>query len=227
MAGASVPSALPLLGDQPQRAMLVRGREGLGQPQDGREDGMAPRAGSRGREPVLGVGGEGVSMGSWHGTTWNAWVPTGKPRARGSGPRWGGPAAFKGTSSRLSLSRELGEGDVQRAGPALGAEQASGYLAQSPRAAFLFGSIRLQSKHWQIGIPTWALTNSNRLGHDFQLICLGQKCSACPGLAEESRTLLTSPQPLGPAELSPDGSFLSILPAWWFGSCTGMQGTWA
>lgn len=173
-------------------------------------------------------------MGSWYGTTWKAWdpagkpwAPAGKPWARGSGPQWGGRAAFKGTSRRLSPSRELGEGDVQRVGPARLAEQASGYLAQSPKAAFLFGSIRLQSKHWQIGIPTWALTNSNRVGHDFQLICLGQKCSACSGLAVESGTLLTSPQPLDPAGLSPDGAFIFILPAWWLGGCIGMQGTWA
>lgn len=150
----------------------------------------------------------------------------GSPRHRTLGCGVPGRAAFKGTSRRLSQSREPGEGDVWRAGPAPLPEQASGYLAQSPKAAFLFGSIRLQSKHWQIGIPTWVLTNSNRLGHDFQLICLGQKCSACPGLAVESRTLLTNPQPSDPAELSPDGSFICILPAWWFGSCLGMLGTW-
>lgn len=141
---------------------------------------MAPRAGSRRQEPGLGVGGKGVSMGSWHGMSWKAWVPTGKPQAQGSGPQRGRQAALKGTSRRLSPSRKPGEGDVQRASPALLAEQASGYLAQSPKAVFLFGSIRLQSKHWQIGIPTWALTNSNRPGHNFQLICLGQKCSALP-----------------------------------------------
>lgn len=192
-----------------------------------REYSMAPRAGSRSQEPVLGVGGKGVSMGSWHGMSWKAWVPTGKPQAWDSGPQQGRQAAFKGTSRRLSPSREPGEGDVQRAGPALLAEQASGYLAQSPKAAFPFDSIRLQSKHWQIGIPTWALTNSNRPGHNFQLICLRQKCSACPGLAVESRTLLTTLQALRPAERSPDGSFISVLAAWWFGSCSGMQGTWA
>ena len=71
MAGASSRSALPLLGGQPQRAVLVRGREGLGQRQQGREDSMAPKAGSRGQELVLGVGGRGRSMGSWHGMTWN------------------------------------------------------------------------------------------------------------------------------------------------------------
>lgn len=107
------------------------------------------------------------------------------PGPLGCGVRW--QAAFKGVSRSLSQSRELGEGDVQRAGLVLLAEQAEGYLAQSPRAAFLFGPVCLQSKHWQIRIPTWALTNSNRLGQDFQLICLGQKwlCLPRPGCGEQ------------------------------------------
>lgn len=55
-------------------------------------------------------------------------VPAGKPRHGLWGCGVGGQASFKGTSRRLSQSRELGEGDVQTAGSALLAEQATGYL---------------------------------------------------------------------------------------------------
>lgn len=192
-------SALPLPGGWLPWATLMRDREGTCRCQG---DSMVLRVGNRSLEAALGLGGEGVSMGTWH-SRMGRWHGTQRPRPPQGSPRYGalgcgmgGQAAFQGTSRRLSPSGELGEGDVQRAGPALLAEQAGGYLAQSPEAVFLFGSIRLQSKHWQIGIPTWALTNPNRLGHSFQLICLGQKCSACPGLVVESRTLLTVPPAL-------------------------------
>lgn len=116
----------------------------------------------------------------WTGWTWGAWALAGKPwhgrRPAGSG----GQAALKGTSSRLSQGTELGEGTGQGAGSVVLAEPARGYLAPSPEAAFLFGSICLQSKHWQPGIPTWALTNANKLGPGFQLICSGQKWLCLP-----------------------------------------------
>lgn len=61
--------------------MPVRGREGLGQRQGqgGQYGTREQEAEVRSQEPGLGVGGKGVSMGSWHGMSWKAWVPTGKP----------------------------------------------------------------------------------------------------------------------------------------------------
>lgn len=55
----------------------------------------------------------------------------------------GGVSCFQGQRQKAVPEQRTVRGDMRRAGPTLLAGQAGGYLAPSPKAAFLFGSICL------------------------------------------------------------------------------------
>lgn len=56
---------------------------------------------------------------------------------------WAVANCFYGQRQKAVTEQRTVSGDMWRAGPTLLAGQADGYLAQSPKAAFLFGSICL------------------------------------------------------------------------------------